>query len=214
MFGDAGNDRMVWNPGDDTDLVEGGADVDTAEVNGGNAAEFFTATANGTRVRFDRVDPAPFSLDIGTTEHLVVNMNGGNDSFSATGNLASLIHITVDGGAGDDTILGSNGATCSSAARATTSSTASKVPTSPSWAPAKTPSNGIRATAATRSRAATASIRCSLTALAAQRVFDISANGGRVTLFRSLGNIFMDLNDIERIDLNALGNPTPSGCAI
>ena len=109
MFGESGNDRMIWNPGDDTDLFEGGDDEDTAEVNAGNGGEVFTVTANGTRVRFDRLDPAPFSLDIGTTEHLVVNMNGGNDSFSATGNLAALIDITVDGGAGNDTILGSNG---------------------------------------------------------------------------------------------------------
>ena len=69
----------------------------------------FTATANGTRVRFDRLSPAPFSLDIGTAEKLVINMNGGDDSFSATGNLAALIQITVDGGSGNDTILGSNG---------------------------------------------------------------------------------------------------------
>ena len=80
MFGEAGNDRMIWNPGDDTDLVEGGDGTDTAEVNGGNGAEVFTATANGTRVRFDRIDPAPFSIDIGTTENLVLNMNGGDDS--------------------------------------------------------------------------------------------------------------------------------------
>lgn len=110
MFGEAGDDRMVWNPGDDSDLMEGGDGTDTAEVNGGNGAETFTATANGTRVRFDRVDPAPFSLDIGTTESLVVNMNGGDDRFSATGNLAALIRVVVDGGAGNDTILGGNGA--------------------------------------------------------------------------------------------------------
>ena len=108
-FGEAGNDRMIWNPGDDTDLNEGGADVDTVEVNGGNGAEQFTTTANGARVRFDRVNPAPFAIDIGTSENLVLNANGGNDSFSATGNLAALIKITVDGGAGEDTILGSNG---------------------------------------------------------------------------------------------------------
>src|SRR4029077_5117278 len=85
VLGERGNDRMIWNPGDDTDLNEGGARTDTVEVNGGNGSEVFTATANGTRVRFDRVSPAPFSLDIGTSENLVVNMNGGNDSFSATG---------------------------------------------------------------------------------------------------------------------------------
>ena len=109
LFGESGDDRMIWNPGDDNDLHEGGAGNDTSEVNGGNGAEVFTATANGTRVRFDRLDPAPFSIDIGTTENLVVNMNGGDDNFSATGNLAALIKITVDGGAGNDTILGSNG---------------------------------------------------------------------------------------------------------
>ena len=89
---------MIWNPGDDTDLNEGGDGIDTVEVNGGNGSEVFTVTANGTRVRFDRVNPAPFSLDIGTSENLVVNMNGGDDTFSATGNLAALIQITVDGG--------------------------------------------------------------------------------------------------------------------
>src|SRR6478672_5332579 len=108
-FGQGGNDRMVWNPGDDTDLNEGGDGTDTVEVNGGNGAEQFTTTANGTRVRFDRLTPAPFSIDIGTSENLTLNANGGDDSFSATGNLAALIKITVDGGAGNDTISGSNG---------------------------------------------------------------------------------------------------------
>ena len=57
VFGESGNDRMIWNPGDDTDLNEGGDGTDTVEVNGGNGAEVFTVTANGTRVRFDRLDP-------------------------------------------------------------------------------------------------------------------------------------------------------------
>jgi len=64
---------------------------------------------NFFRVRFDRLNPAPFALDIGTSENLVVNANGGDDSFSATGNLAALIKITVDGGTGGDSLLGSHG---------------------------------------------------------------------------------------------------------
>jgi Ca2+-binding RTX toxin-like protein len=110
VFGEAGDDRMIWNPGEGSDINEGGAGNDTVEVNGGNGAEAFTATANGTRVRFDRTNPAPFFIDIGTSENLVLNANGGDDTFSATGNLASLIQITVDGGTGNDTLLGSNGA--------------------------------------------------------------------------------------------------------
>src|SRR6266511_1036186 len=108
-FGESGNDRMVWNPGDDTDLNEGGDGSDTVEVNGGNGAEIFTATANGTRVRFDRVDPAPFSLDIGTSESLVLNANGGDDTFTGSNGLATLIQLTVDGGAGNDTVTGGDG---------------------------------------------------------------------------------------------------------
>jgi Ca2+-binding RTX toxin-like protein len=110
VFGESGNDRMIWNPGEDTDLNEGGDGTDTVEVNGGNGAEVFSATANGTRVRFDRLNPAPFSIDIGTSENLTLNANGGDDSFSATGNLATLIKLTVDGGLGNDTLTGGNGA--------------------------------------------------------------------------------------------------------
>ena len=109
VFGEAGNDRMIWNPGEGSDLNEGGDGIDTVEVNGGNGAEIFTVTANGTRVRFDRINPAPFSLDIGTSENLVVNMNGGDDTFTAGNGLAPLISITVDGGAGNDTITGGDG---------------------------------------------------------------------------------------------------------
>ena len=94
---------MIWNPGDDTDLNEGGANTDTVEVNGGNGDEQFTVTANGTRVRFDRIIPAPFSIDIGTSENLVLNMNGGNDTFSATGNLATEDLVWQLAGLGIDT---------------------------------------------------------------------------------------------------------------
>src|SRR5215218_5264629 len=110
VFGEAGNDRMIWNPGEGTDLNEGGAGTDTVEVNGGNGAEQFTVTANGTRVRFDRVNPAPFSIDIGTSENLVTNMNGGDDTFTAGIGLSTLIQINVDGGTGNDTITGGDGA--------------------------------------------------------------------------------------------------------
>src|SRR4030088_566046 len=109
VFGEAGNDRMIWNPGEGSDLFEGGDGTDTAEVNGGNGAERFTISANSGRVRFDRTSPAPFSLDIGTTENLVLNANGGDDSFTAGNGLAPLIQLTVDGGDGNDFVAGGRG---------------------------------------------------------------------------------------------------------
>src|SRR5215467_13013613 len=89
---------MIWNPGDGSDLFEGG-----------DGSETFTITANGSRVRFDRTDPAPFFLDIGTTENLVLNANGGDDVITASNGLAGLIQLTLDGGAGNDTITGGDG---------------------------------------------------------------------------------------------------------
>jgi Ca2+-binding RTX toxin-like protein len=205
MFGEAGDDRMIWNPGDDSDLMEGGAGIDTAEVNGGGGAEVFTVTANGARVRFDRVDPAPFSSDIGTTEKLVVNANGGDDFFSATGNLAALIEITVDGGAGNDTILGSNGKDILlggdgddfiDGQQGNDVAFLGAGDDTFQWDPGDG-SDVVEGQDGTDTMLFNGS--------GGNEIFEASANGGRVLFTRNLGNIVMDLNDVEAIDLNALG---------
>jgi Ca2+-binding RTX toxin-like protein len=205
VFGESGNDRMIWNPGDDTDLNEGGAGIDTVEVNGGNGAEQFTATANGLRVRFDRVTPAPFSIDIGTSENLVLNANGGDDSFSATGNLAALIQITVDGGTGNDTILGSNGVDqlfggdgndFIDGQQGNDTAFLGDGDDVFQWDPGDG-SDTVEGQDGTDTMLFNGS--------AGNEEFEASANGPRVRFTRNLGNIVMDLNDVERIDLNALG---------
>jgi Ca2+-binding RTX toxin-like protein len=109
LFGEAGDDRTIWNPGDDTDLAEGGDGNDTLEVNGGNGAETFTITPNGTRFRVNRVDPAPFSIDGGTIENIIITANGGDDVISAGNGLSALTFLNIDGGAGNDTITGGDG---------------------------------------------------------------------------------------------------------
>jgi Ca2+-binding RTX toxin-like protein len=205
MFGEAGDDRMIWNPGDDTDLAEGGAGIDTVEVNGGNGAEVFTATANGTRVRFDRINPAPFSIDIGTSEKLVVNMNGGDDSFSATGNLAALIGVTVDGGAGNDTILGSNGQDVLlggtendfiDGQQGNDTAFLGAGDDVFQWDPGDG-SDVVEGQGGVDTMLFNGS--------AGNEIFEASANGGRVRFTRNLGNIVMDLNDVETLKVNALG---------
>jgi Ca2+-binding RTX toxin-like protein len=204
-FGQSGNDRMIWNPGDDTDLNEGGDGVDTVEVNGGGGAEQFTATANGTRVRFDRVNPAPFSIDIGTSEKLTLNANGGDDSFSATGNLAGLIAITADGGAGNDTLLGSNGIDVllggdgndfvdgqqgNDVAFLAAGDDAFQ------W----DPGDGSDVV-----EGQDGSDRMLFNGSNGDEIIEASANGGRVRFMRNLGNIVMDLDDVESIVAKALG---------
>lgn len=206
VFGQSDADRMIWNPGDDTDLNEGGLGADTVEVNGGNGDEVFTTTANGTRVRFDRLNPAPFAIDIGTSESLVVNANGGNDSFSATGNLAALIAITVDGGAGDDTLLGSNGIDFLiggdnndfiDGQQSNDLILAGAGDDDIQWDPGDG-SDTVEGQAGTDELIFNGS--------AGAETFELTANGGRTRLTRNLGSIVMDLDDVEEINVNALGS--------
>jgi Ca2+-binding RTX toxin-like protein len=205
VFGQGGDDRMIWNPGDDTDLNEGGAGVDTTEVNGGNGSEQFAATANGTRVRFDRLNPAPFSIDMGTTENLVLNANGGDDSFSATGNLAALVKITVDGGAGNDTLLGSNGADTLRGGdgndfvdgnQGDDLALLGAGDDSFQWDPGDG-SDTIEGQAGTDTMLFNG-------ANIAENM-DVAANGSRVRFTRNIGTIVMDLDDVESIVVRALG---------
>src|SRR5262245_3021683 len=205
MFGEAGDDRMIWNPGDDSDLMEGGDGVDTAEINGGNGAEVFTATANGTRVRFDRVTPAPFFVDIGTTENLVVNMNGGDDTFSATGNLAALIKVTVDGGTGNDTILGSNGNDTLRGGdgndfldgnQGADTLVGGAGDDTIQWDPGDG-SDIVEGGADWDTLLFNGS--------AVGEKFVLAPNGERLSFTRDIGSIVMDVNDVEVVHLNALG---------
>ena len=203
-FGEAGNDRMIWNPGDDTDLNEGGAGTDTVEVNGGGA-ERFAITANGARVRFDRVTPAPFSIDIGTSENLVLNAGADDDIVEAGTGLAALIKLTVDGGAGNDTISGSdgddillggdgndridgqNGDDVAFLGAGTDTF---------QWDPGDD-NDVVEGQGGTD--------RLLFNGANAAEDVDISANGGRVRFFRNVANVIMDLNDVEKVAFNALG---------
>jgi Ca2+-binding RTX toxin-like protein len=205
VFGQGGDDRMIWNPGDDTDLNEGSGGEDTVEVNGGNGAEQFTTTANGTRVRFDRLTPAPFAIDIGTSEKLTLNANGGNDQYSATGNMAALIKITVDGGAGNDVLLGSNGADTllggdgndfADGQQGNDTALLGAGDDTFQW----DPGDGNDTVEGQDGRDTMA-----FNGSAVSENMEATANGSRVRFTRNVANITMDLNDVEVIAARTLG---------
>jgi Ca2+-binding RTX toxin-like protein len=205
VFGQAGNDRMIWNPGDGTDLNEGGDGTDTVEVNGGNASEIFTATPNGTRVRFDRISPAPFTLDIGTTENLVVNMNGGDDVFTGSNGLAPLISLTVDGGAGNDTItggdgndmlIGGDGNDTIIGGRGNDVLLGGAGNDTFVWNPGDG-SDTIEGQGGTDT--------LQFNGANINEQIDLSANGTRLRLARDVGNVVMDVNGVEQVNVAAKG---------
>jgi Ca2+-binding RTX toxin-like protein len=185
--------------------VDGGADEDTVEVNGGTSGESFTVTANGALVRFDRLQPGPFAFDI-AAEQLIVKGNGGDDSFAATGNLAALIKITMDGGTGNDTILGSNGADMLIGGPGNDTVDGQQGNDTASLGGgddvfAWDPGDGSDVV---EGQGGNDTLRFNGSNGAEQMA--VSANGTRVHLTRDLGNIDMDLDGVEQVEVNALGS--------
>jgi Ca2+-binding RTX toxin-like protein len=110
MSGGAGNDTLVWNNGDGSDTMDGDAGNDGAEVNGSpTLGDVFTLEPNAGRIKFQRTNLVPFTLDT-STERFQVNGLGGNDSVAASAGVGALTLLSVDGGAGVDTVNGSDGA--------------------------------------------------------------------------------------------------------
>jgi Ca2+-binding RTX toxin-like protein len=173
-------------------------------VNGGNGGESFAATASGSRVRFDRLSPLPFSLDIGTSEHLVLNANGGDDSFAVSGDLASLIGLTVDGGAGNDRIAGGNGNDTLIGGTGDDSIDGNQGTDTTSLGDGNDTfvwDNGDGSDIVDGQAGQDSLV---FNGAAAAENFELSASGSRARLLRDLGHITMDLGGIEQVDTNAL----------
>ena len=107
MFGGAGNDTLVWNPGDGSDLVEGQAGNDTMEFTGAGGDEAFEASAVAGRLRFTR-DVGNIVMNVGGTETVDLRALGGADTAilnDLTGTDVTKANIdlagVIGGGAGD-----------------------------------------------------------------------------------------------------------------
>jgi Ca2+-binding RTX toxin-like protein len=104
----AGDDRFTWDAGDGSDVVEGEDGMDTLAFNGSGAAELFTASANGPRVRFTR-DVGNITMDLDDVERIDAAAVGGGDTFIAndlTGtDLTGLRFAAGTDGVADDVVV-------------------------------------------------------------------------------------------------------------
>ncbi len=202
LSGEAGDDRLIWSPGDDSDIDEGGPGVDTVQVDGGNGAETFTAIRQAGRIRVDRVTPAPFRLDIGTIEKLVVNGNGGDDRITATGSLGA-VDMTLDGGSGadiltgserNDVLLGGEGADQVNGRGGTDVALLGGDADTVTWSPG----GGSDSIEGQGGRD-----RLVLRGTDADETFTVSANGTRARVQRDLDLTSQDVNDLEVVVVRA-----------
>jgi len=128
----AGNDVFRWDPGDGSDVVEGGSGFDEMLFNGAGGIENFTLSADGSRALFSRVQGS-ITMDLNDVEQVTVNALGGADTITindlsgtdvtdvdinlGTDNAADIVSINGDdaftvtvGQNGALTILGGSGA--------------------------------------------------------------------------------------------------------
>ena len=136
---------------------------------------------------------------------LVVNALGGNDTIDASALAAGEVGLTIDGGAGNDTITGSSGADTLIGGdgndtviggRGDDVALLGSGNDKFTWNPGDGSDivegqDGVDTLLFNGSNA--------------NENIDISANGGRVRLFRDVGSITMDLNGVEQIKLATLG---------
>jgi Ca2+-binding RTX toxin-like protein len=127
---------------------------------------------------------------------LTVNALAGNDTLDASSLLADQVGLTLDGGAGNDSIVGSQG---NDLVIGGTGSDVVRMGDGDDtfvWNPGDG-SDVVEGDAGSDTMI--------FNGANINEQIDVSANGPRVRLTRDIGNVTMDLNAVETIDINARG---------
>jgi hypothetical protein len=113
LNGNAGNDLLIggdasdtftWNPGDGSDVIEGGSGSDRLVFNGSAADESFTLSSVGTRFELLR-SVGGIGMDVADVEEINLNMQGGADQVTVNDlGAASVTLLHVNTGSADATV--------------------------------------------------------------------------------------------------------------
>ena len=138
-----------------------------------------------------RINGAEAALD-----RLTINALGGDDVIDASGLSADGIGLTINGGLGDDVMVGSEGDDLINGGDGDDTALMGGGDDTFVWNPGDD-NDTIEGQAGTDTMLFNG-------ANAAESI-DIFANGGRALFTRDIANVVMDMNDIEAIEFNALG---------
>ncbi|WP_343714260.1 hypothetical protein [Inquilinus sp.] len=182
---------------------DGQADVVTA--NGSAAGETVTLSLSGTAVVATGLAAQLLVDHAETIDQVVINGLDGNDRIDARLLATAPVLLTFDGGAGNDmlfggagadVLLGGDGDDIVVGGRGNDVALLGAGNDTFAWVPGDG-SDTIEGQAGTDD--------LSFVGSAASETFNIAANGGRVLFARDVGSVTLDLNDVERIQLKALG---------
>jgi Ca2+-binding RTX toxin-like protein len=190
--------------GDGSSLGDGAPD--TVTVNGAaKKNNSITITIAGADVSVTGLAAVNINGAEGANDTLVVNGGDGNDTINASALPEGIINLTINGGAGNDTITGGQGDDVLTGGDGDDRVTGGRGDDVAllgagndtfTWNPGDG-SDIVEGQAGTDTLVFNGSN--------APENIDISANGSRVRLFRDVGDVTMDLNSVEHIQLATLG---------
>jgi Ca2+-binding RTX toxin-like protein len=185
----------------------GDAAVDSISVEGRSKSDQVTLALEGETVVVNGL-PAQVTIDRAEADDRLNVMGlGGKDVIDASALPSTSMNLTLDGGAGDDRLLGSakadvliggDGKDFIDGNGGNDTAFMGNGNDTFQWDPGDG-SDVVEGEAGIDTMLFNGS--------GAAENIDISANGERARFFRDVANIVMDLNDVERVEFNALGGP-------
>src|SRR5215211_7076187 len=184
----AANDKLNLDSGAGSDRV-------TVEGTAGNDTIAVAASADASHIAVSG-GPGGLPIDVVNAEALAIESLAGNDTLNAGLGLAALTQLTLDGGAGNDTLRGGSENDAIDGNGGADTALMGAGDDSFTWDPGD---------GSDKVEGETGGDTMVFNGAGAAENFDFSANGNRLRLFRAQGAITMDTAGVERVDLRALG---------
>jgi Ca2+-binding RTX toxin-like protein len=191
------NDKLNLNSGAGSDrvIVEGSAGNDTMSVAPAAVAGHIAVSGG----------PGAVPIDIVNAEALAIEALAGNDTLNGAIGLAALTQLTMDGGAGNDTIGGGDGNDTLRGGSENDSIDGNRGDDSGFLGAGDDSFTWDPGDGSDRVEGELGTDTMVFNGAGAAENFDFSANGNRLRFFRNVANITMDVDDTERVDLRTLG---------
>ena len=170
--------------------------ADTVNVSGTTGDDKINVVSSGSSVNVNGLAAQVTITGVEKSDQLVVNGGIGNDTIDASKLKAGQVSLTLNGGDGDDTIIGSAGNDLVIGGRGNDTSLLGAGDDTFVWNPGDG-SDVVEGQAGNDT--------LMFNGANVNENIDIAANGSRVRFTRDVANITMDLNSIENIDFKALG---------
>ena len=187
--------------------VAGAADAfaDQVSVDGTGGADAVSVSASGGQVLVGGLPPSLAISGSSTSDRVTVNGLGGGDTLSGVSGLAALIQLTLDGGDGIDSLSGGNGADILIGGNQNDGVDGNGGNDTVFLGDGNDTAVWDPGDGSDIVEGQTGSDVLDFNGSAGAEIFAASSNGGRLLFTRNVGNIVMDVDDVETLNIDVLG---------